>query len=171
MTDNNSIQVNDIEVKSIISFSENIKLILSASSFQDKYSIKLDPEFISILNMILSSNPTYFDNIQESFKSIIADQKIDMNDIPAIISLLSELYKILYNHNIKDIVKGISIDKCIIILKFVIDIIIKDSIDDNEKQETITVVINSLIDVSSELIIMRDSLKTPTSFSFLPFCK
>jgi len=41
----------------------------------------------------------------------------------------------------------------------------------NEKQTTIITVLNTLIDTCAELIIMRESLKTPTSFTFLLFCK
>jgi len=171
MTDINFVDVNNIEIKPVSPFSDILKQIILTSSFQDNYSIKLDSELISILNKILSTNPTYFDNIQQSFNLIIADQKIDINDIPAIISLLSNLYKILYSHNIKDIVKGISIDKCSIILKFVIDVIIKNNIEDIEKQTAIISIANNLIDTCAELIIMRDSLKTPTSFSFMPLCK
>jgi hypothetical protein len=171
MTDINFIDVNVTEVKQLPSFPDILKQILSTTTFQNNYSIKLDSELISILNKILSTNPAYFNNIQESFNSIIADQKIDINDIPAIISLLSNLYKILYSHNVKDIVNGISIDKCSIILKFVIDVIIKDSMVENEKQTAIISIVNTLIDTCAELIIIRDSLKTPTSFTFLPFCK
>jgi hypothetical protein len=157
---------NPVEIK-ITPFSELLKLILSTSSFQLKYSIKLDPEFISILNQILISNPNYFDSIQQSFNSIIEDKKIDVNDIPAIITLLSNLYKILYSQKINDIVKGISTDKCLTILKFVIEVIIKENMNDNEKEIETIKIINSLIDTCGDLILIRKSLKTPTSFSFI----
>lgn len=157
---------NPVEIK-VIPFSELLKLILSTSSFQIKYSIKLDPEFISILNQILISNPNYFDSIQQSFNSIIEDKKIDVNDIPAIITLLSNLYKILYSQKINDIVKGISTDKCLTILKFVIEVIIKENMNDNEKEMETIKIINSLIDTCGDLILIRKSLKTPTSFSFI----
>lgn len=149
------------------SFSKLLKLILSSSVDQIKYTILLDSELISILNLLIDSNPSYFDSIQEPFNSIIEDKKIDVNDIPAIINLLSNLYRILYNHKIKDIVKGISVEKCIIILKFIVEIILKENIKDEDKEKELIQKINNLIDVCGELILIRKSLKTPTSFSFL----
>jgi hypothetical protein len=146
-------------------FSELIKLTLSTSSFQDKYIIKLDPELISILNKIIHSNPEYFNNLEISFNQIIADQKIDFNDIPIIIILLSDLYKILYDHKINEIVKGLSVEKCVIILKFVINLILKENINDEEKLNSITNIINNLIDASSQLIIIRKSLKGKSCYT------
>jgi hypothetical protein len=146
-------------------FSELIKLTLSTSTFQDKYAIKLNPELILILNKIIHSNPEYFNKLEISFNQIIADQKIDFNDLPIIITLLSDLYKILYDHKINEIVKGLSVEKCVTILKFCINIILKENINNEDTQISITNIIDNLIDVSSQLIIMRKSLKGKSCYT------
>ena len=134
-----------------------------SSNSQDKYSIKLTQEIINLLNIILKSNPEYFNSFDKIFSSIIIDDKINTNDIPELILLLQKLYEILFDLNVKDIKKGLSINTCKLIIKFIIDVIITEKISNTEKRKELLDIISILIDAGCELITFRQKLKNKSN--------
>jgi hypothetical protein len=102
-------------------FAQTLQLVLESSDL-NKYSIQLSPELIKLLSSVIKSNPDYFNSLESTMLVILNSGKIDISSIPNIISLIKELYEILYNLNVKDIKKGLDISSCELILNFVINI-------------------------------------------------
>lgn len=157
----------------IKTFVQTLKLILATSTFQDKYNVKLNPEIMSTLNEILNINPNYFNSVETLFLEIINNKVINPANIPEIIILVKKLYEILYNINIKDVKEGVSINTCVTIFKFIVNVLIIDNIEDNQESASLIFTIDTVIDTCAELITIRKILKntnTNSLFSCL-ICK
>ena len=133
-------------------FVDNLVTALSSTTFDDKYSVKLNKDLINILK----SNPEYFNSFEKIFLDIISDNKINPSDIPNLLLLLKKLYEILFNINSK----GISIDTYKSILKFIVDIIVTEKVSDVQKRQELLSLVHILIDTSCELITFRQVLKS-----------
>lgn len=147
----------------IKTFVQTLKLILATSAFQDKYNVKLNPEIMSTLNEILNINPNYFNSVETLFLEIINNKVINPANIPEIIILVKKLYEILYNINIKDVKEGVSINTCVTIFKFIVNVLIIDNIEDNQESALLIFTIDTVIDTCAELITIRKILKNTNS--------
>lgn len=136
-----------------------LKLILTTSSFQDKYNVKLNPEIMSILNQILNINPDYFNSVETLFLEIINNKTVNPANIPEVILLVKKLYEILYGIKVKDVINGISIDTCVTILKFIVNVLIIDNIEDTAESSLLVLTIDTIIDSCAQLITIRKILK------------
>jgi len=136
-----------------------LKLILETSSFQDKYNVKLNPEIMSILNQILNINPDYFNSVETLFLEIINNKTVNPANIPEVILLVKKLYEILYGIKVKDVINGISIDTCVTIFKFIVNVLIVDNIQDSAESSLLVLTIDTIIDSCAQLITIRKILK------------
>ena len=72
--------------KDVNTLSQCITLLLATTDVADKYALVINGKTCSILNSLLE-NDKYFDIVEELFKGIIQDGKIDANDVPLIMNL------------------------------------------------------------------------------------
>jgi hypothetical protein len=86
--------VDDVKTLAMI-----LKMVLNSSDSLDKYSLVISPDIKNILAQLLEHD-TYFDDYEFALKEIIKDGKIDANDVPRIMILLSDLYVRLRTMNV-----------------------------------------------------------------------
>jgi hypothetical protein len=165
---NNETVLNDVKVEvgeepplntiSINTLAQTLQLILSSSEL-DKYSLQLDPKLIKLLLDVIKLNPEYFNTIDNTISVILTNGKVDSSDIPNIIILLKELYKMLFELNVHDIKKGLNISSCELILKFIINVVLVDKISDQNQRTELLNSIDNIISIGAELITIRKILK------------
>lgn len=139
---------NIFEIKSLL----NLLIIISARpEMQKKY--ELNPELVKILSSILQSHPEFFSKIEDSFKKIVEDNKIDSSDVPELMNLFSNVYELLVVLKLKKNTIELS-DICGDIIKLVFNIMIAEKLihlgtDDGKST---TDCFNALVDSSISLI-------------------
>ena len=138
----------EFEIKSLINL---LILVTVRTDMQDKYDIKLNPELIGILTSIIKNNPDQFSTIEESFKNILKDGKIDSSDIPYLMELLSDIYKIIVNLKI-DNDKSSPSELCGQIVKLIFNIMITEKFIVIENDVEMKKSFNALVDSSVMLI-------------------
>ena len=138
----------EFEIKSLINL---LILVTVRTDMQDKYDIKLNPELIGILTSIIKNNPDQFSTIEESFKNILKDGKIDSSDIPYLMELLSDIYKIIVNLKI-DNDKSSPSELCGQIVKLILNIMITEKFIVIENEVEMKKSFNTLVDSSVMLI-------------------
>ena len=101
-------------------------------------------------------NHTFFDEVEQNIKNIVLDDKINSNDVPQIISLISNLYKQIHKLKIKFNEK-----LCGDILKIVFEIAIKEKIIKIKYNDIdLLECVNNIIDTSISLMLIKNELKT-----------
>ena len=132
-----------------------------------KLSVEIDSKTKDILVSLLSSNPAFFNTIEESFLNIVKDNSINLNDIPSIMELLKKIYELLHNLKNKKLSTNDIADIASSILKFVIRILIdKNKTNSNELEQEFITNIEKLIDSASTLIKLVNLLKPQTTNCF-----
>ena len=90
----------DALLSDVKTLSQYVELILHTTDIDNKYSLVIDDKSKKILELLLKES-NYFENIENKFKLIIKDNKIDASDVPLLMNLLVELYAIIKNNNKK----------------------------------------------------------------------
>lgn len=119
-----------------------------------KVDLNIDDEVIRVIHHIIDFYPNMFTNIEKSVVDIIKDGKINGNDIPHLLVIVKELYRLMYSS------KKIKINakKCIFItasvLKCVVYILVLERkiYIEQDKQEDFLSQINILIDSCVDLL-------------------
>ena len=98
---------NDAVVEDVKKLSYFMALLIDTSDAEalDKYNIRISKQMKKVIQALLlvrtSVNSTVFDNIEGIFREIIADNKIDAKDVPKVMLLIAELYKISHKTEFK----------------------------------------------------------------------
>jgi hypothetical protein len=146
---------NIFEMKSLL----NLMILTSVRpEMQQKY--ELNPETIKVISLILQNNSQFFNKIEDSFKKIVADNKIDADDVPELISLFSNMYELLTTLNLKK--KTIELSNvCGDIVKLVFNIMLTEKllIFEGESVKNTTECFNALVDSSTSLIKLTKTIK------------
>jgi len=151
-----------------ISNNDNLTLFLM---FQDllvhnvskieEYKIVLPNEMRKYLLVIMKHNKEIFDDIENSVKKILADERIDSNDIPELLLVIAKLYEIVYkSKHIKNKKDYYDIVKTCIHLSFVLYLKYN-----NISNDDIVSSMSKIIDSSIELIKLKTSIKTPSKLA------
>ena len=100
-----------------------VALLLSQDKRMKKYNLPVSHEAKLVLSRLLSVDG-YFDNLEAIMKDIVHDNKIDARDVPKIMLLLTELYKMLQQ------IKEVKFDEklCGEILKTLFNIALKEQL-------------------------------------------
>ena len=145
------------EVKTLV---ELAGAILASNDLQDKYAVKLSEPNKRILLTIIKKNPQYFASIEETFKAIIQDNKIDAKDTHNIIVLLTKLYEILVTSKLVE--TKLSAETCGSILKFIFSIIIQEKLVVVKNDVEMLTCLDCLIDSCIKLIALSNTaINTP----------
>ena len=100
-----------------------VALLLSQDDRMKKYNLHISHEAKLVLSKLLSVDH-YFDDIEDIMNDIVRDNKIDARDVPKIMLLLTELYKMLQQ------IKDVKFDEklCGEILKILFNIALKEQL-------------------------------------------
>ena len=146
---------NIFEMKSLL----NLMIITSVRpEMQQKY--ELNPEIVKVISLILQNNSQFFTKIEDSFKKIVADNKIDADDVPELMSLFSNMYEVLSTLKLKK--KTIELSNvCGDIIKLVFNIMLTEKLltFEGESVKNTTECFNALVDSSTSLIKLSKTMK------------
>ena len=144
-----------LEIKSLL----NLLIIISVRpDMQEKYG--LTPELVKILQLIIQKNSSFFFKIEESFKKIVEDNKIDSQDVPELMSLFSNVYELTFSLKLNISTIDLS-NICGELIKLTFKIMIEEGLiffDFSSKELTRTT-FNSLVDSSVSLIKLSNTVK------------
>jgi hypothetical protein len=127
---------------------------------QEKYI--LNQEIVKVLLLITQQFPNFFFKLEESFKKIAEDNKIDSNDVPELMGLFSIMYELLFSFKLQKTVLEMS-EMCGEIIKLTFNIMIEENIikfDTLLQGETVKT-FNSLVDSSAHLVKLSKSISPP----------
>ena len=144
--------VNEVE-KVVESLANTLNVIIIQKIGLDKYNIQITPEIRKVFKKLLVDH-TFFDEVEQNLKNIVQDGKIDSNDVPQIILLITNLYKQIHKLKIKFNEK-----LCGDILKIIFVIAIKENIINvqNNDLDLLKCVYN-IIDTSISLMLIKKEL-------------
>jgi hypothetical protein len=125
---------------------------------QEKYG--LNQELGKILQLIIQENSSFFFKIEDSFKKILEDNKIDSDDVPELMSLFSAVYEILFSLKLKTTTIDIS-NICGDLIKLTFNIMLTENIIifESEGSEETLKTFNALVDSSISLIKLSKTVK------------
>jgi len=143
-------QVLDEVVKTIID--------LIKDSIKENENIKLTPDEVKLIKLILTNSPQSFVDIENSITSIISDNTISASDIPKFITLVKDFYVVVKTTNASNIslsgeqIVNISAS----IVKFILPIILNKN---NVYNEVIVQNANTIIDTCVDLLLIIPEVK------------
>jgi hypothetical protein len=149
----NEEEVNDItdDVKTLAKL---VELILLSQENNEKYQISISPEVQSILAKLMD-HATCLDEVEKSLKEIIKDDKINANDVPQIMLLLTSIYDVVKDFKMS----SITTKNCGDVLKVLVDIAIKEKlIVINDDTAIIIECLSNIIDSSILLMQLKDAM-------------
>jgi hypothetical protein len=144
-----------LDIKSLL----NLLIIISVrQDMQEKYG--LNQELVKILQLIIQENSSFFFKIEDSFKKILEDNKIDSDDVPELMTLFSAVYEILFSLKLKTTTIDIS-NICGDLIKLTFNIMLTENIIifESEGSEETLKTFNALVDSSISLIKLSKTVK------------
>ena len=152
-----------LEIKSLL----NLLIIISVrEEMQRKYD--LTPELIKVLTLVLQTAPNFFFKIEESFKKIVADNKIDSDDVPELMTLFSTMYELMASlKSQKDSIQLSNV--CGDLIKLTFNILLTEGliVFDALTQELTKTTFNTLVDSSVSLIKLSKTMKLSKKCCFM----
>lgn len=139
------------------SLMQKIEAILASYELQEKYSTKLSTQSLRVIEQIIKTKPEFFRIVESTFIRNINNNEIEANDIPYIISIISQLYALLVSMNIDSHNESIP-DTCNFILKFLISVIIREQlvrIEDETSAVLLILCCDNIIDACVKLLKMK----------------
>jgi hypothetical protein len=133
---------------------QKIEAIIASYELQEKYSTRLSAHSLIVIEKIIKTKPEFFRIVESTFLRNINNDEIEANDIPYIISIISQLYNLLNSLRIDSRIESIP-DTCNYILKFLISVIIREQLVkvDNEKSAVLLILCcDNIIDACVKLL-------------------
>jgi hypothetical protein len=145
-----------LEIKSLL----NLLIIISIRpDMQEKYGLK--QELVKTLQLIIQNSSSFFFKIEESFKRILEDNKIDSNDVPELMNLFSSVYELIFSLKLN--VSTIEMSNiCGELIKLTFNIMLTESLimfDKAAGNEETLKIFNALVDSSISLIKLSKTVK------------
>jgi hypothetical protein len=145
-----------LEIKSLL----NLLIIISIRpDMQEKYGLK--QELVKTLQLIIQNSSSFFFKIEESFKRILEDNKIDSNDVPELMNLFSSVYELIFSLKLN--VSTIEMSNiCGELIKLTFNIMLTESLimfDTATGNEETLKIFNALVDSSISLIKLSKTVK------------
>jgi hypothetical protein len=145
-----------LEIKSLL----NLLIIISIRpDMQEKYGLK--QELVKTLQLIIQNSSSFFFKIEESFKRILEDNKIDSNDVPELMNLFSSVYELIFSLKLN--VSTIEMSNiCGELIKLTFNIMLTESLimfDKATGNEETLKIFNALVDSSISLIKLSKTVK------------
>ena len=135
-----------------ITLTKIIRLVLIQGDEYEKYQQTISPEVQSILAKLMEHTEC-LDEVEKSLKHIIRDNKIDANDVPQIMMLLTSMYNSISQFKIS----SVTTKNCGDVLNFLVNIAIKEElISINGDTNNLITCLSNIIDSSIRLMQMKD---------------
>jgi len=146
---------NEEEVNDVKTLAKLVELILLSQENNEKYQISISPEVQSILAKLMD-HATCLDEVEKSLKEIIKDDKINANDVPQIMLLLTSIYDVVKDFKMS----SITTKNCGDVLKVLADIAIKENLIVINDDTAIIIIecLSNIIDSSILLMQLKDAM-------------
>lgn len=142
-----------IEIKSLLNL---IIIIAARPDMQEKYG--LTQELTKILQSIVQSNASFFFEIEESFKRIVKDNKIDSQDVPELMSIFSSVYELIFSLKFK--ISAIETSNiCGELIKLAFNVMLLEDLLIFDEKELTRKMFNALVDSSISLMKLSKTVK------------
>lgn len=142
---------------------QKIETILASYEMQEKYLTKINQNSLDIISELIKTKPEYFRMVESTLIRNINNDKIDAQDIPYIITIISHLYNLLLITNMNNLKSNDhTIDTCSNILKFIFSVSIRESlvvIDDDTNATLLLLCFDNIVDACIKLL--KVSLSKP----------
>jgi hypothetical protein len=170
----NDTPANDTQVNQTIKLTllQLVERLLENNDKLKSLNINLTPDVKSIIQKLLEKEPQLFSNCETSLQKIISDNKINANDIPELLILITQVYNIVNNFDKNDL-KNIDYYELVKnILHVIIEVYVERHCNDNENNILLVQCALRIIDSSIELIKLRGFAKeTKLIKKFIDMCK
>jgi hypothetical protein len=153
---------NTLNIKSLL----NLLIIISVrQEMQEKY--KLNGDLVKVLTLILQIAPTFFLKIEDSFKKIVSDNKIDSDDVPELMNIFSKMYELMVSLKSQNNSLQLS-NLCGDLIKLTFNIMLTEGliIFESSTPELSKSTFNALVDSSVELIKLNNKIKLSNKCCF-----
>lgn len=148
------------DVYHIAEFMNLLHLLVKADKIKTEINVELNDKTRECFLHIIKNNPEFFSDFEKIFMLILSDNKIDINDIPHLTTLITKIYTIV--HKAKEIKKKDEekLSMSSTILKFMIQVLVKEKKVDigSYEPEQFLCEIEELIDSCINLIELNDVL-------------
>jgi hypothetical protein len=145
------------------------EMLLESVNSQKNLNVVISKTASNLITNIVSSMPNMLDNIKKSLFEVIKDGKIDSNDIPHFITIIQDLYEIVYTMKEFKFDNKVRATICGEVLKYISHFLILDDQIQVAKvnQEIFLNQIDRLIDSCVGLLTFQASFKIKGCLSFL----
>lgn len=150
---------------------QKLEAILSSYELQEKYSTKLTSHSLEVIEHLIKHKPEFFRMVESTLVRNVHGNKIKSNDIPYIISMISQLYNLLLVENIDNANNELPADTCTYILKFVFSVVIRENlvhVDDETGATLLLLCCDNIIDACTKLLKLKVPKPTPIYISPTP---
>jgi hypothetical protein len=145
----------EIDKSSVFSFEK------SSPENSSLYTLRSDKFIVSTILSLVKSNPNIFIEIETIIRKILSDNKVDISDLPELLSIQKKLIELIYNvsslkinkNNIPEVVSNI--------LKFLIRVLLKENLITVSNNEQFLINFDKLVDTITELSTLLNTLHTP----------
>lgn len=151
---NDKLSVTSVDVLLENTILDLLKTYLRNEEGNFKVDLNINDEVIRVIHHIIDFYPDMFTNIEKSVVDIVKDGKINGNDIPHLLVIVKELYRLMYSSKKIKMNAKKCIDITASVLKCVVHILVlerKIHIEE-DKQEEFLSQINVLIDSCVDLL-------------------
>jgi len=132
---------------------QKIEAILSSYELQEKYSIQLTAYSLTTIEKLIKTKPEFFRIVESTLIRNINGSVLCANDVPYIISIISQLYNLLCNMN-----ADLPADTCGNLLKFIFSVAIREKvvkIDDETECTLLILCCDKIIDSCIKLLKLK----------------
>ena len=139
------------DVYHISKFINLIEMLVKTDEIKTDITIKLNDKTRLGFLYIIKSNPEFFSDFEKTIILILADNKIDIEDLPYLTDLIIKLYEIIHSLKQFKYTNDEKLDICSTIIKFIIQVMVKErkinmlGLNENDFLEKIEGLIDSCI--------------------------
>ena len=145
-------------VKTIVTI---LTSLLSDNQTLQNINFTLNTQEITLLNILLTSNPTLFIDAQNVFNKFLSDNNISIADLPELLSIQKKFIDVI--NNLKNINNQSHVTSNII--KFLVRVMIKENLITVNNNEQFLVDFDNLVNTVSELMTVLNNVRTKSSLS------
>ena len=134
------------------------------NELKSKLSYKIDDKVIEIIKLLVDNSPESIKGISTLFEEISDDGKLDLNDVPKIVLVVTQLYKT----NLKELFgkNSLKVENLFELIKFIVHSVIElDLVKVDDKQK-----IFQIVDVSLLLLDTTVDIPLPSVAEVKTFC-
>jgi hypothetical protein len=135
---------------------QKIEAILSSYELQEKYSTKLTPYSLIVIEKLIKTKPEFFRMVESTLVRNVNANIIQANDVPYLISIVNQLYHLLLASAIDNSkYNELPASTCSYILKFVFSVVIREHIvviEDDTKATLLLLCCDNIVDSCTLLL-------------------